>query len=162
MIMGVSFINIAPQIGRIANSNIEGILPPIYVVFFAIAGLELSLRYDSLVEFGILSTIGIIVVYIVYRIIGKVAGALIAGVSLKAPDNIKKYLGFALLSQAGVALGLAILVNNELAQISDVASNAAHIGALVITIITLTTIFFEILGPLGVKYALTKSGEARD
>jgi Kef-type K+ transport system membrane component KefB len=158
MIMGVGFINIAPQIGRIANTNIEGILPPIYVVFFAIAGLELSLRYDSLIKFGILSTIGIIIVYVVYRIIGKVAGALVAGVSMKAPDNIKKYLGFALLSQAGVALGLAILVNNELSQFSDVA----HLGALVITIITLTTIFFEILGPIGVKYALTQAGEIRE
>jgi hypothetical protein len=158
MIMGLMFINIAPKIGRVANANIEGILPPIYVVFFAIAGLELSLKYESLIEFEILSIIGIIIVYIVYRILGKISGALVAGKSMKAPKSIQKYLGYTLLSQAGVALGLAILVNNELAQYSRVA----QIGALVITIITLTTIFFEIIGPLGVKYALNKSGESHE
>jgi Kef-type K+ transport system membrane component KefB len=158
MILGMAFINLAPQIGRIANSNIEGILPPIYVVFFAIAGLELSLRYESIIEFGIYGTVGLIIVYIVYRIIGKVAGTLVAGISMKAPESVQKYMGYALLSQAGVALGLAILVNNELSQYSD----AAQMGALVITVITLTTIFFEILGPIGVKYALTKAKESHE
>lgn len=158
MILGVVFINMAPRIGRIANTNIEGILPPIYVLFFAIAGLELSLRYNSLVEFGLVSTIAVIIVYIVYRILGKIAGAFIAGKSMKAPDNIQRYLGFALLSQAGVAIGLAILINNELSKYSE----TAYIGALVITIITLTTVFFEILGPIGVKYALTKAKETQE
>jgi hypothetical protein len=36
------------------------------------------------------------------------------------------------------------------------------LGTLTITVITITTIFFEIIGPLGVKYALTKAGEAHD
>ena len=129
-----------------------------FVVFFAIAGLELSYRYESLIEFGLVSTAGVIIVYIIYRIVGKISGAIVAGILLKAPKNIQKYLGFALLSQAGVAIGLAILVNNELSAHSEVA----FLGALVITIITLTTIFFEILGPIGVKYALTKAGEAHE
>jgi Kef-type K+ transport system membrane component KefB len=158
MILGMAFINLAPQIGRIANTNIETILPPIYVVFFAIAGLELSLRFESIIDFGIYGIIGLILVYSIYRIIGKIAGTFVAGISMKAPESVKKYMGFALLSQAGVALGLAILVNNELSQYSD----AAQMGALVIAIITLTTIFFEILGPIGVKYALKKAGETHE
>jgi Kef-type K+ transport system membrane component KefB len=156
MILGVVFINLTPRIGRITNKSIESILPPIYVVFFAIAGLELSLQYNSLIQFGIITTIGITLVYIAYRILGKIAGAFVAGKSLKAPNNIQQYLGFALLSQAGVAIGLAIFASNELPGLS----NGIRLGALVITIITLTTIFFEIIGPLGVKYALTKAGEA--
>jgi len=156
MILGVVFINLTPRIGRITNTSIESILPPLYVVFFAIAGLELSLQYDSLIQFGFVSTIGITLVYISYRIVGKIAGAYVAGRSLKAPEKIQRNLGFALLFQAGVAIGLAIYASNELTGMSD----GIRMGALVITIITLTTIFFEIIGPLGVKYALTKAGEA--
>jgi hypothetical protein len=36
------------------------------------------------------------------------------------------------------------------------------LGTVVITVITITTIIFEIIGPLGVKYALTEAGEAHD
>ncbi len=155
MILGIIFINMAPRVGRTTHTNIETILPPIYVVFFAIAGLELSLQFNSLIEFGIMSTVVIIIVYIVYRILGKLAGAVLAGKALHAPPTIEKYLGFALLSQAGVAIGLAILANNELSAYSDMA----YLGALIITIITLTTIIFEIIGPIGVRYALKKAGE---
>jgi Kef-type K+ transport system membrane component KefB len=158
MILGIIFINIAPKIGRITHSTVEAILPPVYVVFFAIAGLELSLQFDSLIKFGIMGTIGIIIVYIITRIIGKISGAHVAGKSLHTSEAIKKYMGFALLSQAGVAIGLAIFASNELSELSG----GEKLGALVITIVTLTTIFFEIIGPLGVKYALTKAGEAHE
>ena len=156
MIFGIIFINTNPQVGRTVNSNIESVLPPIFVIFFAIAGLELSIRYNFLVEFGFFSIIGIVIVYIIYRILGKIAGAFIAGKTMKTSEATQKYLGFALLSQAGVNIGLAILLSNELASHAD----GMEIGALVISIITITTIFFEILGPIGVKYALTKAGEA--
>jgi len=158
MVMGIIFINSAPRIGRTTHTSIETLLPPVYVVFFAIAGLELSFQYNSLISFGILSTIGIIIVYIVYRILGKITGALVAGKSLHSSQVIQKYLGFALLSQAGVAIGLAIYASNELSTLSG----GEELGALVIAIITLSTIFFEIIGPIGVKYALIRAGEAHE
>lgn len=158
MVLGIMFINFAPRIGRTTHTSIETILPPLYVVFFAIAGLELYLQYDSLVRFGILIAVGIIIIYIISRIVGKLVGAQVAGRSLKAPVAIQKYLGFALLSQAGVAIGLAIYASNELSELPG----GEKLGALAIVIITLTTIFFEIIGPIGVKYALTKAGEAHD
>ncbi len=158
MILGIIFINIVPKIGRVTHSTVETILPPVYVVFFAIAGLEVSLQYNSIIKFGIMGAIGIIIVYIISRIIGKIAGAHIAGKSLHTSEAIRKYLGYALLSQAGVAIGLAIFASNELSELPG----GEKLGALVITIVTLTTIFFEIIGPLGVKYALTKAGEAHE
>jgi Kef-type K+ transport system membrane component KefB len=158
MVLGVIFINFAPRIGRTTKTSIESIIPPIFVLFFAIAGIELGLQYNSLINFGILSMLGIVIVYVVYRILGKIAGAYVAGRTMKAPKKIQNYLGYTLLSQAGVAIGLAILANNELGQYSD----AAYLGAIVISVITITTIFFEILGPIGVRYALNKTGEAHD
>ena len=158
MIIGLIFINIAPKIGKRAHESIEDVLPPIYVVFFAIAGLELSLQYDFLVQFGLVSVIGVIIIYTVYRILGKISGAVVAGKSTHAPPKIEKYLGFALLSQAGVAIGLAILASNELSTVSG----GEYLGALIIPVIAITTIVFEIIGPAGVRYALTKAGEAHD
>ncbi len=155
MVLGIVFINLEPRIGRTINSNIESILPPIYVIFFAIAGLELSIKYNFLVEVGVISIFGIVLVYISYRILGKIAGSLIAGKTMKTSEKVQKYLGYALLSQAGVNIGLAILLSNELVK----HPGGVEIGAMVISIITLTTIFFEIIGPIGVKYALTKAGE---
>jgi Kef-type K+ transport system membrane component KefB len=156
MIMGLVFINIKPRTGRLVHTTIESVLPPIYVLFFAIAGLELYMQSGTIIQIGIIGTFGAIIIYIIYRIMGKLIGASVAGKYADAPEKIQRYLGFALLSQAGVAIGLAILVSNELSHLDG----GAFLGAMVITIVTISTIFFEILGPLGVKYALMKSGEA--
>jgi Kef-type K+ transport system membrane component KefB len=158
MVFGITLINFEPRIGRIGNSVIEGIVPPIFVLFFALAGLELSLQYSWFVKYGLISIIGILIVYIVYRIIGKLLGGLVAGKISKLSKKTQKYLGFALLSQAGVNIGLAILVSNELSSLPGGKS----IGILVITLVTITTIIFEILGPLGVKFALVEAEEAFD
>jgi Kef-type K+ transport system membrane component KefB len=158
MILGLVFVNMKPRIGKTVHRNIESILPPIFVLFFAIAGLELYLQFDNLAEFGIISTSFAILIYIIYRILGKLIGANFAGRVMKAPQSIQNYLGFAILSQAGVAIGLAILVSRELSSLSG----GLNLGAIVITIITLSTVFFEILGPISVKYALSRAGEAHN
>jgi Kef-type K+ transport system membrane component KefB len=161
MILGLVFINIKPRVGNTVHHTIETILPPIYVLFFAIAGLELYMQSSHLVQFvqfGIIGTFAAIIIYIIYRILGKLIGASFAGKIAKAPEKIRHYLGYALLSQAGVALGLAILVSSELRGLEG----GEYLGALVITIITISTIFFEILGPISVKYALQRAGEAHE
>ena len=135
--------------------TIETMIPPIFVLFFAIAGLELWLQLGHVIEFGISSIIAVIIIYIIFRILGKLSGATYAGKLSNSPEKIQRYLGFALLSQAGVAIGLAILVSNEISKLPG----GAHLGALVITIIPITTIIFEIIGPIGVKFALIKAKE---
>jgi Kef-type K+ transport system membrane component KefB len=157
MVLGLMFINISPRMGKTTRANIETILAPIFVLFFAIAGLEI--RFDVFTE-GVEIALSIIIVYILFRTLGKVLGGSIAGKSVNAPKPIQKYIGFALLSQAGVAIGFAILASNELGDVLTV--NELMLGTVVITVITITTIIFEIIGPLGVKYALTEAGEAHD
>ena len=61
-----------------------------------------------------------------------------------------------ILSQAGVAIGLALIVKQEFTPISKWG---ARIGVTVITTVTATSIFFEILGPVLTRIALEKSGE---
>lgn len=157
MVLGLMFINISPRMGKTTRANIETILAPIFVLFFAIAGLEI--RFDVFTE-GVEIALSIIIVYILFRTLGKVLGGSIAGKSVNAPKPIQKYIGFALLSQAGVAIGFAILASNELGDVLTV--NELMLGTVTITVITITTIIFEIIGPLGVKYALTEAGEAHD
>ncbi|MGM0681838.1 MAG: cation:proton antiporter, partial [Thermodesulfobacteriota bacterium] len=65
---------------------------------------------------------------------------------------------FGILSQAGVAIGLALLASQELAKISG---EADLLGGQVLTVISASSIIFEFIGPLGAKFALTRAGEVK-
>ena len=69
----------------------------------------------------------------------------------KADSNVKKYLGLALLPQAGVALGMAEIVK-ESAPLQPYAP-------LITTVVLCATLVYELIGPLITKWALTKAGE---
>lgn len=150
MVLGMFLINIIPAIGRTARDVVENIMLPIYIIFFVVAGI--SLRVDLLIPMGLLG-----VIYIICRSVGKIGGASFAAKATRANPKLRRYLGFALLSQAGVAIGLASLVAVEL---HDYGVEGAHLGALAITVIAATTVVFEIIGPIGVRFAITKAGEA--
>jgi len=149
MFLGATFINSVPRIGRTFFEIIESILPPIYIIFFIVAGLKL--RPDLLIEMGIIG-----IIYIGCRITGKMGGTFFGSKLVKAEPYIQKYLGLALLSQAGVAVGLAVTVAGELSAYGKVG---ADLGAMTITIIAATTVVFEIIGPMGVRYAVNRAGE---
>ena len=149
MFVGATLVNLAPAESKISFQEIEGILPPVYVAFFILAGSEL--RPDLLLSMGLVG-----VVYIVARSIGLISGASIGAWISRAPEVIVKYLGFAILSQAGVAVGLSLLVASEL---SAFGSQGTHYGTVAVTIISATTVFFEIVGPIGVRFAVTRAGE---
>ena len=87
--------------------------------------------------------------YLLARFLGKMVGAWAGAVASKAPDVIKKYTGFGLFSQAGIAIGLALHAAGEFPQMSD----------LIISIALGTTVVTEILGPLMTKFAITRAGE---
>jgi hypothetical protein len=73
-------------------------------------------------------------------------------------EKIRRYLGLGILSQAGVAIGLSLLIQQRLARIPG----AELIGVQVLSTITATSIIFEIIGPLAARYALKKAGEIKD
>ncbi|MCT4605996.1 MAG: cation:proton antiporter [Marinisporobacter sp.] len=144
MALGVVIANISSN-SRRAFSSVESFSPPIIAAFFTLAGARLDI--------SLLPHIGIIgVCYLLFRIIGKILGASVGGVISNAPNVVKKYIGFGLLSQVGVAVGLAIVVNREFP--------GTELGSLVITILLATTIITEIVGPLATKNAIIKAEEA--
>jgi hypothetical protein len=77
----------------------------------------------------------------------------------RAEANIRKYLGLGILSQAGVAIGLALSVKHEF---SELGPAGMEIGNIVITTVTATSIIFEVIGPILAKMGLKRAGEIAD
>jgi len=93
-----------------------------------------------------------VLVYVVGRTGGKFAGVWLGSRLAAAPDVIRRYLGFCLFSQAGVAIGLAVLS-------SQVFSTHPEVSATIVAVVTATTFIVQVIGPPSVKYAVTKAGE---
>ena len=127
-------------------------MPFLFIPFFFLAGAHLDIA--ALPSLGLIG-----VVYILARTAGLMGGARLGAVIGRSDDNIKKYLGFGILSQAGVAIGLSMVVLGQFEALGT--PEASSIAVNVITTITATCIIFEIIGPIGAKYALQKAGEIR-
>ncbi|RKY39791.1 MAG: hypothetical protein DRP76_03045 [Candidatus Omnitrophota bacterium] len=149
--LGMIFANFFLFANRRVQEVLNSIAPPIYIIFFVIAGAHLNIKL--LPAMGLLG-----LVYVICRTLGLVGGASFGATVTGAPSVIRKYLGWGILSQAGVAIGLAVLVVMEF---SPLGSEGKALALTVINTVTATTILFEILGPIGVKYAITKAGETK-
>ena len=150
MIMGIVLVNRHQVHARHIRFTIEQAGPVIYILFFALVGARLEIHE--------LSTIGWLGgAYVVLRSLGKFSGAWIGGRLGGAAPVVRNNLGFGLLTQGGVAIGLALSSSTRFADISD---EGQALGTLVLTVITATTFVVEIIGPLFVKFAVVRSGEA--
>ncbi len=161
MVLGLVIGNY-PKLEKIKNYEEEEvgfIIPLFYLLFFTLAGANLHLK--SVPSLGLIG-----LVYIVGRIAGLGGGTFIGASVGKLGPEVRKYLGFGILSQAGVAIGLALVVKNRFQGLGPVINDAGltmgdHIGNIVFTTITATSVIFEIIGPIMTKYALKKAGEAQ-
>jgi Kef-type K+ transport system membrane component KefB len=149
MALGMVLVNTYLIPARHSNESVARITPPIFVIFFLLAGAHLDI--------GLLPHMGLLgAVYLVARGLGKVFGTSVSAILTRAHPVIQRYLGIAILSQAGVAIGLALLAVNQFSQMGE---HGATIAALAISTITATTIVLEIVGPIGVKIAVSRAGE---
>ena len=115
---------------------------PLYVMFFVLAGANLEIHF--LREIGLVG-----LVYLTFRMVGKITGVYLGGVISRASKIVRRYLGLGLAPQAGVALGCALIAKNEFPQV----------GGLIFTTIIATTVIYELIGPLFTKFALEEAGE---
>ncbi|MBN2620332.1 cation:proton antiporter [candidate division WOR-3 bacterium] len=143
MVLGATVAN------RLAHEDVFDILrdfdPPIYLLFFVLAGANLEIA--SISSLGLLA-----VLYIVTRLPGEMLGAFIGAHLAKAEQNVKKYLGLGLAPQAGVAIGLALFAKNQF---------PGEIGDIILSTIIVTTILYELFGPVLVRIALEKAGDIK-
>jgi Kef-type K+ transport system membrane component KefB len=149
MVMGVVVINRTPHNGRFIRFTIEQAGPVVYVLFFALVGA--GLKIDKLPEMGLLG-----LAFITLRIAGKYGGAWLGGYVSGSPPAVRNNLGLALLSQAGVAIGLALASSTRF---DDLGPKGEDLGDLVVNVVTATTFVVQLVGPILVKTALVRAGE---
>jgi Kef-type K+ transport system membrane component KefB len=150
LILGIVAVNTQPEkVIRKIRTEITQALPLLFVLFFILAGAHLRL--------SLLPSLGLVgIVYILARSGGLVGGSWLGALLGRAEKKIRTYLGLGILSQAGVAIGLALVVGQRFAEFG---ARGSAIGSTVITTITASCIVFELVGPILTKYALTKAGE---
>jgi Kef-type K+ transport system membrane component KefB len=143
MAMGVVVANLARHHRRPFRA-IEGIEWPLMVLFFVLSGA--SLRMTALGE-----TLALTLAYVLLRILGRVAGGWI---SARVSDHSRwsGSLGLALFPQAGVAIGMALVVSERL----------PDVGRSILTATVAGTIFFELVGPVLTRWALRRNGETAE
>ncbi|MEG1525554.1 MAG: cation:proton antiporter [Clostridia bacterium] len=141
MSIGAVFVNLRNDAMETLD-EIDSWTPPLFLLFFVISGAELNIT--ALPAVGLLGA-----VYIVTRAIGKYFGAFLGAAAVKASPNIRKYLGIALLPQAGVAIGMAQLALTQLPKY----------GTVIQAVALSATLIYELIGPVLTKMALTKAGE---
>lgn len=141
MCMGAMLININKS-GNEIMGLVDNVTPPIFLMFFVVSGMELDII--SIPKIGVIG-----IIYVICRVIGKVAGAYIGAAIMKAPAPVKKYLGYSLVPQAGVAIGLSLIAANTLPEL----------GQAIRTVVLCATFIYELTGPTITKLSLEKAGE---
>ena len=144
MSLGFAMVNFAPAKTRETFSLVEKFTPPIYVMFFVLVGAKLNI-WNVNAFVAVLA-----ILYVMCRTLGKSVGARIGARLTGAPETVRRYLPFCLLSQAGVAIGLSIAAGHDF---------ATTIGPTIMLIITATTFVVQLVGPICVKHGVTKAGE---
>ena len=141
------------------HKELTNVIPLLFILFFTLAGTSLHLA--ALPSLGLLG-----VVYILTRSAGLIGGSRLGALFGKVSKNIRNYIGLGILSQAGVAIGLSLIVKQDFGGLGREIGIAGkslttgdQIGTIVITTVTATCIFFEIIGPILTKIALKKAGE---
>ncbi len=152
MMIGAVYTNAREDSSRTLDV-MDRFTSPIYLMFFVISGASLDLTIffnkNGLIVLAIAGT------YVIFRVVGKYLGAFTGASIAKSEDKVKKYLGFALIPQAGVAIGLATTANALFSQNPE----TQEIASLVIAVILTSTLIYELVGPLVSKFALKKAGE---
>ena len=139
MVMGAVIANLAKH-HEYPFHAIEGIETPLMVIFFVLAGA--SLEIGALLDLGAIGT-----VYILCRTVGKIVGARIGGEISHADPGTKKWLGVALLPQAGVAIGMALVAANQFPEYRQI----------LLSIVIASTVFFELVGPIFTRLAIRRN-----
>lgn len=154
MMIGALFINLRKDANSVIE-RIDGITPPLYMLFFVISGASLDITIFA--SDNALSVVIIALVYIICRCVGKWLGSYGSSKATKAEPTVQKYLGFTLFPQAGVAIGLATTANQAFA-----GSGFEKEASLVLAVILTATIIYELLGPVITKISLKKAGEIKN
>ena len=144
LVLGAVQTNIAQSRSHLIDSVFATFEPAILSVFFTLAGMHLSLEHLNLA--GLIA-----VVFFFARFGGKLLASNLALRAAGATDRVRRNLGLALVPQAGVAVGLVLLIQED----GRFEAVAGLFTAVVLSVVTLN----EIVGPVLTRAALQRAGE---
>lgn len=119
---------------------LEAISPTVYPLFFCLIGTKINISY---LKSFLLLTLAIVF----FRILFKYTGTYVGGVFSGENSLVKNRAWMAFISQAGVSLGMAKIIEKNL--------NA--LGSKIFTLIVSVIVINEIIGPLLLKFFIDKS-----
>lgn len=125
----------------LAFHEIENVQGPFLTLFFILAGASLDL--DGVYAIGVIGAI-----YVVMRIVGRFFGGWLGGALGGSHPGHSRLYGMALLPQAGVAVGMALVASRVVPEHAE----------LILTITIATTVLFEVLGPIATMWAARRAG----
>ena len=145
MSMATVYINVSDDEKLFKQLNYFS--PPMLLLFFVRSGVsfDLGALFDFSSSVGSVSLLVIGIAYFIIRIIGKYAGAYIGCLVTKKDKKVRNFLGFALVPQAGVIIGLAALGARAL---------GGEIGEALSTVILASGVLYELVGPAAAKMSL--------
>jgi len=144
LFLGMVLANLTPDKEEIGHQVFDNFEYAIYAVFFTVAGMELNFAY--------VLPAGLVAVLVVSgRALGKVTASYWAMRFGGATERVRRWLGVALIPQAGLAIGLMLLVTED----NRFTAVAPFFLAVVLTVVLLN----EIIGPIVTRYALKQSGD---
>ncbi len=138
MACGVVITNTARHHSRPFHA-IERIEWPFLLMFFVMVGASLQTRNLSVIA-------PVAIAYIGLRFVARIIGGWVGGRLAGLPKTECRMNGLALMPQAGVAIGMALVA----------AERFPEIGQTLLAVTIASTIIFEILGPMLTQLALTR------
>ena len=140
--VGATMVNLSRGSRRLFDT-LSGTDPPFYAIFFVLAGADLDLTLVPA-----MGAVGL--VYVGGRSVGKFTGAVAGARWLQLEPSVQRFLGFGLLAQAGLAVGLTLQIEQRYEAFAPQVS----------TVVLASVAIFEMIGPISTRFALMRSGEA--
>jgi len=144
LVMGVVMANISDEFCFVKEEFDKHLKDIIFLLFFTLSAMHLNFSF-------LLNMPLVIVLYVVFRILGKMTGVWIGAKITGADPHVRNYLGLALFPQAGIAIGLSLSLYHE--------PGFEMMASIILNVILATTVVHELIGPLFTKYVLKISGE---
>lgn len=142
---GIAISNLRHDTARTAQAYLQPFSGVLFAGFFTLAGMRLDFGY-------VVPMAGLVALYFFARLLGKTASGYISMTLAGVPENIRRYLGLALLPHGGVAVGLILFVQSE-PGLSSMGNTVAAVGLAALAI-------NQLLGPSATRYSLVQAGEA--
>jgi len=142
--LGVTLANLSPDREEIGHRVFEGFESAIFAVFFTVAGMEL--KFDTLAIGGLLA-----VITFVTRGIGKISAGYIGMKLAGATQRFRQWIGVSLIPQAGLAVGLMLLVTED--------PKFDSIKELFLAVVLAMVLMNETIGPILTRMGLQRSGD---